>query len=209
MIKSSIILFVLRFYLKFILLTCQFKIHGEKHLNDALKARNSIMLCCWHERLVYLICYFKSWPHRLSVLSSQHQDSEILASILKKWDFHLIKGSSSRGWFGAIKEISKLLNSSSSVIAITNDGPKGPAMIAKEGTLKIALQKKSLILAMSASATKFWTLNTWDKLKLPKPFSIIHVSFCSPYNNTANIDVFNNYLTDHQIKIDAIADENI
>ena len=208
MIARHLILLLLRVYLNFILLTCKFKIHGEKSLNNAIMSARPVVLCCWHERLVFLICYLNSWPKKPWVLSSQHPDSEILASILKSWNFHLIKGSSSRGWFGAIKEISQLLNSKDSTIAITNDGPKGPPMIAKEGTLKIALQKKAWVLAMSASSTGFWTLNTWDKLKLPKPFSVIHVSFCEPYQKNTNIDSFNSYLTNHQNKIDKIVDES-
>ena len=207
MIKLWFISFLLRLYLNLILITCKFKVHGEKNLNNALESSHPLMLCCWHERLVFLMCYFKSWKNRLWVLSSQHRDSEILAYILKSWNFNLIKGSSTRGWFGAIKEISKLFESKNAVVAITNDGPKGPPLAAKPGTLKIGLKKEATIMAMSAISTRFWTINTWDQLKLPKPFSVIHVVFCTPYENFYDLEHFNNYLTKHQNNTDTIINE--
>ena len=208
MISKFLISMLLRVYLNLILITCKFKIHGEEHLNNALQSGSPIMLPCWHNRLVFLLCFFKTWRHKLWVLSSQHRDSEILASILKSWNFNLVRGSSSHGWFGAIKEITSLLNDSNAILAVTIDGPKGPPLEAKPGALKIALKKQTSVIGMTALSSCFWSLNTWDKLKLPKPFSVIHIAFDKPYEAGYSLDVFNQYLTNHQIKLDKLISED-
>ena len=208
MISAFLISVLLRVYLNLILITCKFKIHGEEHLNSALKIEHSIMLPCWHNSLVFLMCFFKTWGYELWVLSSQHRDSEILASILRSWNFNLVKGSSSRGWFGAIKKITTLFDDSNTILAVTSDGPKGPPLEAKPGTFKVAIKKQTCILGITAFSSRFWSLNTWDKLKLPKPFSVIHVAFDKPYEGGYNLDTFNQYLTNHQTKLEKLVSEN-
>ena len=90
-------------------------------------------------------------------------------------------------------------------MAITNDGPLGPPKQAKEGTLRLALKHNASIIGMSGASSKSWTLNTWDQLKLPKPFSVIYISFYEKYSGNKNIEVFSQYLNDNQNKIDKMA----
>ena len=47
---------------------------------------------------------------------------------------------------------------------------------------------------MSGNASSYWTLKTWDKLKIPKPFSTITVSFGEKYSKGFDLKSFNNYL---------------
>ena len=93
--------------------------------------------------------------------------------------------------------MTKLLQKPNTVIAITNDGPKGPAKIAKKGSLSLAMKAKANIVAMSCTSTSFWQLRSWDKTYIPKPFSTIHVRFSDPlqYNSeTHEAETVGNYL---------------
>ena len=61
------------------------------------------------------------------------------------------------------------------IIAVTNDGPKGPSRIAKSGSIGLAIKHKVNIITVTGSATKYWELNSWDKSILPKPFGKIQL----------------------------------
>ena len=76
-----------------------------------------------------------------------------------------------------IKKMFKVFQNSSSVIAITNDGPKGPERQAKLGSYKIALKTGAQIIAISCSSTRYWEMGSWDKLCFPKPFGEIYIEF--------------------------------
>lgn len=200
--KLSFLFFLLKLYLNVVVLTCSIKVHNPHFLQQALKQKRPVMLSFWHERLVFLACYFKNWGLPIWALSSKHRDSELLGLILKSWGFKLIKGSSSRGWLSATKELVSLFKDSNTNVAITHDGPKGPPRMAKPGSLKIAIKNNVSILCVSGSSSSCWTLNTWDKIKLPKPFCKIHISFAPLYLKGNDIKVFNDYLNKNQDALD-------
>jgi len=186
---------LLKFFLTLILKTCTWKTKNINLLKKEVSLEKSIMLSCWHENLVFLACFFKSWPKKnFWVISSTHRDSEVLGNILQSWEYQLIKGSSTRGWLSVLKKLIKVFSLPNNIVAITSDGPRGPAKKTKPGALKVALKKNISILGMSGEASSFWTLKTWDQLKIPKPFSTITVSFGEKYRGGYDLKAFNNYL---------------
>ena len=56
-------------------------------------------------------------------------------------------------------------------IAITPDGPRGPKFKVQAGALYIAQRSGLPILPISTSAKRRWTLSSWDRFLIPKPFS--------------------------------------
>ena len=58
-----------------------------------------------------------------------------------------------------------------SITIITNDGPKGPPRVAKEGSILLAHKSNVKIIFISGRSNKYWRLKTWDRFVLPKPFS--------------------------------------
>ena len=56
---------------------------------------------------------------------------------------------------------------------------------------------------MSGVSSSFWTLNSWDRLKIPKPFSVIYIGFYTEYSGGDDVVVFNNYLNKNQKDIDS------
>lgn len=199
-IKSTIASIILKCLLNCIFVTCRWKIHGVENLNNSINSSSPVLICSWHQRFLYVSKYFQNYKHSIWAISSTHQDSEIMASILKSWKWKLIRGSSSRGWRNVIVKMTKLLKSNDSIIAITNDGPKGPSKIAKKGSVTLAIRNNANIIAMSCSSTSFWKLQSWDKTYIPKPFSTIHIRFSEPliYNSSkkSEVDMINNYLNE-------------
>ena len=58
---------------------------------------------------------------------------------------------------------------SSQVVGI--DGPRGPRYVAKPGPVLLARATGAPMVAFHIAVEKAWTLNTWDKVMIPKPFS--------------------------------------
>ena len=200
---------MLKLYFSVIFATCKIEVHNVQHFKASLKNNRSIMLGCWHEHLVFLLAYVKSLNNKIWVVSSTHRDSAVLAKLLSAWNFQLIKGSSTRGWFGVIKSLSKLFKTPDALVAITCDGPKGPRRKAKEGALKIALKNNVVVQGFSGLSSRFWTLGSWDQLKIPFPFSTIHINFGSSYELSDNTESFNNYLNNIENKLYKIINDNI
>mgnify|MGYP001241151496 CR=1 FL=1 len=72
------------------------------------------------------------------------------------------------------------------------------------GKLTIAKQHDVIIIGMSGISSRFWTLQTWDEIKIPKPFSTIHIRFFREYVGEKDVAVFNNYLNNNQEKTDRL-----
>ena len=163
--------FILWFLFLIVDKTCRWQYQGQDDLNKLIKSDSPILLCMWHGNFIFPMIYFKRFLPQIQVISSTHNDSNILANVLKKYGFYLIKGSSSRGAKNVLKEMIGAYKQSDSIIAITNDGPKGPPRIAKEGSVALAYKLNAHIVFMTGRASSFWKIKTWDHFVFPKPFS--------------------------------------
>ncbi len=111
----------------------------------------------------------------IAVLVSRSRDGELIARPLARLGFLPVRGSSSRGGSSALKELVGLAQNHS--LAITPDGPKGPAGSIQPGILQLALLARVPIIPVAATAGRQWELNSWDRFRLPKPWSKITASY--------------------------------
>ena len=151
---------------------------GEENLLKLIKSGKPIMLCVWHGRLLFPSWYIRHHTN-LHIISSRHADSELLAHILRNWGYGLIRGSTKKGGMSVIREMTKIF-SKGGMIAVTNDGPKGPARIAKSGSIALAIKNNVKIITVTGSATKYWQVKSWDRFMLPKPFGKIKIVVSAP-----------------------------
>lgn len=198
--NSFFISSVLKIIFNIIFLTCKWVIIND----DILKQHKNkpLLICIWHSHLVYFSRFFKNQKHQIWAISSTHKDSEILARILKAWKIKLIKGSSTRGWINVIKKMSSLFKKNAT-IAVTVDGPKGPPKVAKEGSIKLAHKNNVPIVTATAISSSFWELPSWDKTKIPKPFSTVYIRFENHLLNKKNVSSkqISDYINNNQNKL--------
>lgn len=177
--QSSLLMKLKSFLLWFLFFviekTCSWKYSNVQILKDAMESKSPTLICMWHGQFIFALLYLKRFFPDTIVISSTHQDSMVLANVLKKYKFNLIKGSSTRGASKVLKNMVREYKKTETLIAITNDGPKGPARIAKEGSVALAYKMNANILFMTGRANRIWRLKTWDRFVLPKPFSKNHV----------------------------------
>jgi lysophospholipid acyltransferase (LPLAT)-like uncharacterized protein len=55
----------------------------------------------------------------------------------------------------------------------TLDGPRGPARVAQAGAIWLASATGNPVLPFHLEASSHWSLRSWDRTQIPKPFSTI------------------------------------
>ena len=60
--------------------------------------------------------------------------------------------------------------------------------IAKQGSISLALKYDAQVIAVAGTANRHWSLPSWDKTIIPKPFTTIHIRFTSPLSNKQDIN---------------------
>ena len=126
----------------------------------------------WHGKMItgWLLAQ-KLFPEKkMSAIVSQSKDGNILAKTLEKLGFSLIRGSSSKGGDEVKRAMQQTLESGEN-IALTPDGPRGPANQYKFGMVRLASEKRYPLIFAEIHHTKKWTLKSWDQFEIPKPFS--------------------------------------
>ena len=183
-------------------------IHGEKKLLDLAEQGNPVMVCVWHGRLIFPSWYIRLKITNLYAIASHHDDAEIMARILNKWGYGLIRGSTKKGGKAVILKMAEVFQDGG-IIAVTNDGPKGPAQVAKAGSANLAIKHKVKIITITGSATKYWQINSWDKFLLPKPFGRIEIIISPPLeigsksiSTEEEVNILSNFMTDYQNRVD-------
>jgi lysophospholipid acyltransferase (LPLAT)-like uncharacterized protein len=64
--------------------------------------------------------------------------------------------------------------------AFTVDGPRGPARTVQSGVVWLAAATGCPILPFHIEAASQWTLGSWDRTQIPRPFTNVAVAFGEP-----------------------------
>lgn len=131
----------------------------------------------WHRNIIPLL--LRHAGEKAAVIISASRDGDLIAEPAKLLGYKTARGSSARDAIGALRSILKY--SKDHTIAITPDGPKGPAKQIKDGALYIAYMAKLPVIPIALTINKEWVFHSWDKFRLPKPFSTIHIKYGEPY----------------------------
>mgnify|MGYP001227211638 CR=1 FL=1 len=201
--------FLGKIVLNFLLRTNRIKIIGNEHVESALSTRQPIMFCCWHGRLVYSSFGLSRVKKGFWAIAGRHNDAEIMGRVLESWGYRLIRGSSNKGSKDVLRRMHEVFTSDCPVVCITNDGPKGPANVAKPGSLSLARKYNAQLLMITGTSSAYWEFSSWDKFRLPKPFGKIQITISSPMEIPDNIEqgMGSPYLSDFMNKFQNDADE--
>src|SRR5689334_16979703 len=142
-----------------------------------LRGKTGFIFSLWHGQLLPLL-----WSHRdqgIVVLISEHRDGELVARAAASLGFGLIRGSTTRGADRALISIGREVQAGREV-AITPDGPRGPANKFAPGALIAAQRSDSFIVPVVAVADRAWHLRSWDRFMIPKPFARVTIAYGTP-----------------------------
>ena len=118
--------------------------------------------------------------HNLTALISSSDDGEAIYDVFAKFGYKAVRGSTTRGGIPALKQLIKLLEQKTSV-AITPDGPLGPPEKIQSGVVLLAKYSGVPIIPWHYEADSQWRLKSWDRHKIPKPFTAVVESYGEPF----------------------------
>lgn len=170
-----------KYSLKLLLSTCKVKVDGiDNFLNTAKSSPCIIML--WHNKLVIVseILINATSDTLFTCFISKSRDGEPLAILAESYSRGKVLRVPHDTRHVALTKLIDTLKEQREVVLVTPDGPRGPTNIVKPGIAVAARESSAAIVPFSWSAKSYWQLKTWDKMKIPKPFTTIHVGFGQP-----------------------------
>ncbi len=136
------------------------------------------VIALWHNTLFPLA--FVHRDEQATVLVSQHGDGELIVRALNGLGFRTARGSSTRGGARALRELLEIARHGSGELAITPDGPKGPALVAQDGLAFLSAATGFPIVPLALAASSAWRFRSWDRFQVPKPFARVAVVAGTP-----------------------------
>jgi lysophospholipid acyltransferase (LPLAT)-like uncharacterized protein len=175
--RSRLALLGGRAFLRLLGASWRFRVVNGEYVGSLRKTGRPFIFALWHGHLLPLL-----WYHRgegVMVLISEHRDGEVVARAAESLGYGLIRGSTTRGADRALISLVRELQSGHE-IAITPDGPRGPAEKFAPGALVAAQRSDTFILPVAISASRSWRLRSWDRFMIPKPFARVTVAYGPP-----------------------------
>ena len=167
-------------YIRFLRLSCRTTIECEESARPYMRGEKPCIFVIWHGRLLAGVFHPKMQQRHIKTLISEHQDGKIIANILGFLGYATIHGSSSKGGSAAVRQILKATRTEQCSIAITPDGPRGPAQKAADGALWIAKATGYPVIPLGFSAARGKRFGSWDRFLLPHPFTKLVLSYGNP-----------------------------
>jgi len=165
---------------------------NKDSITNLEQQNKNCILAFWHGTM--LLPWYMHGKPSFAALTSKSKDGDLLAKLLKHWNYEVIRGSSSSGGDVALGIMIDYAKSKYS-IAITPDGPRGPAHKLKAGAIVAAKKTRIPVVLAGVGYKKKKVLSNWDKFEIPYFFSNVNVVYSDPvyvdenlsYNETSAI----------------------
>ena len=177
----KILTWLLYFFIRLISITYRIKFHPDvdKYLEKTLKnGRFYYVFALWHQNIIGAV--FSHMKRKHGILVSPSKDGEYVAVVCEKLGHYPFRGSSRNRGRKGLQELIEQMQKKTISACITVDGPTGPKHEVKIGAVEIARQTQTPLIALCPIAKKYWSFNSWDQFRLPKPFSEIMVVYGPP-----------------------------
>ena len=157
--------------------TARFFLSGKMYEQNTTEAS---FLLFWHNQLLLVFLIFiirkKKFPP-MTVLVSSNKSADMLAALLEKSGYSVIRGSANNKSLQALKGIHNAIKKKH-IISYAADGPTGPIYEFKPGAVFLSHKYKVPIDLVHIKPRRMITFKTWDKLKLPLPFTKVQFDWC-------------------------------
>lgn len=157
--------------------TLRYETDGWENFEAAHAGGKIPIYVFWHDRIFAGTYFFRH--RRIVVITSRSFDGEYIARFIQRFGYGAVRGSSTRGGVAALVELIRVMRAGLPA-AFSIDGPRGPRYVAKAGACLLAKKTGNPMMPFVVETEKYWTIDSWDRLQIPKPFSRARVFICAP-----------------------------
>ena len=167
--------------------TLRVRREGFEAVDDLVARNERFILSFWHRRLFMMPL---AYPFRrqdaqgvrrgVAILSSDSKDGERSAATWRWFGIHAVRGTASEDGARALVRMIQAVKQGWD-FGITPDGPRGPLMTLKPGTVALARKTGAWIVPVSLAFDRCFELRTWDRMVIPFPFATCVIRYGAPY----------------------------
>jgi lysophospholipid acyltransferase (LPLAT)-like uncharacterized protein len=150
--------------------TLRWRVEGLEHYDAIVASGRQPVMGFWHGRILPATFYFRR--RGIVVITSENFDGEWIARIIERFGYGTARGSSTRGGVKALLQMAREMERGRPA-GFTLDGPRGPARVAQPGAVWLSQRTGNPILPFHLEASAAWTMRSWDRTQIPKPFSTV------------------------------------
>src|SRR5437667_1982287 len=165
--------------------TLRRRTEGLERVDAIHAAGRQPIMAFWHGRILAATYYFRR--RGIVVITSENFDGEWIAGIIERFGYGTARGSTSRGARKALLQLTREM-ASGKPAGFTLDGPRGPARVAQPGAVWLAKATGNPVLPFHLEADRYWTLNSWDRTQIPKPFATVSIVVGAPIDVAPDAD---------------------
>ncbi len=164
-------------WMRFCFSTIRWTHEGREQAEGVWAAGGGVICTFWHSRIgLSPACWPLDRAQSAKALISLSPDGQFIARAVALQGFPAVRGSSAnkdkadaaKGGSRALRDGLKQLKVGA--LAITPDGPRGPARVMAEGMPLMARMSGAPVLFIGMSCNPAVRLNSWDRALLPLPF---------------------------------------
>jgi lysophospholipid acyltransferase (LPLAT)-like uncharacterized protein len=159
--------------------TFNWRAEGAEHYDAVLRSGRQPIMAFWHGRILPATYYFRR--RGIVVITSENFDGEWIAGIIERFGYGTARGSTSRGARRALLQLKRDM-AAGKPAAFTIDGPRGPARVAQPGAVWLAKATGNPVVPFHIEASRHWTLSSWDRTLVPKPFATVSIAIGKPFD---------------------------
>jgi lysophospholipid acyltransferase (LPLAT)-like uncharacterized protein len=163
-------------YIRLVKATTRWRVEGREHYDRLLGEGTGVIVVMWHGRL-FMSPYWGDRHRRTVAMISNNRDGELIASIVRRFGIHAVRGSTYdhakardkgglRAYVGARRELKR----ERAIIGMSPDGPRGPCMRAQAGAAQLAIETRCPVQPVTFSTRRGRVLDSWDRFLFPLPF---------------------------------------
>jgi lysophospholipid acyltransferase (LPLAT)-like uncharacterized protein len=165
--------------------TLRWRTEGVERFESAFSEGRRPIMAFWHGRILPATYFFRR--RGIVVITSENFDGEWIAGIIERFGYGTSRGSTSRGGRRALLQLRRDM-AAGRPAAFTVDGPRGPARVAQPGAVWLSKATGNPVVPFHIEAERHWTLGSWDRTQIPKPFSRIALAIGEPFVLPADAD---------------------
>jgi lysophospholipid acyltransferase (LPLAT)-like uncharacterized protein len=165
--------------------TLRWRVDGAQHLQGLDDAARKPILAFWHGRILTATYYFRG--RDIVVMISENFDGEWIARLIHRFGYRTSRGSSSRGGQRALLQLKRDMERGLPA-GFAVDGSRGPARQVKPGVVWLARLTGHPVVPFHTEARRYWSLRSWDRTQIPKPFTTVALAIGAPIEVAASAD---------------------